>query len=191
MLILDVDFPLLAATANPNSVDLFSVLMCVFKREHNSVETALPLFVPQTEAPCGPGLSNWPGQEFQSLCQSATGSYNAGQSVSPPLTLSLLKLPPHVLFSLPPFLAGCETRCSDSCSNDVSGGRVLLVFETNEWGRKLTPQLERFQMTGTNSSQRIYILPKKRVGRICPVVWIQDESKALSVKLHIKCSQEV
>lgn len=156
MLILDVDFPLLAATANPNSVHLFSVLMCVSKREHNSVETALPLFVPLTEAPRGPGLSNWPDRSSR-VCVTQQPAAIMQDNLSLPLSLSLLKLPPYVLFSLPPFLAGCKTRCSDSCSNDVVGGRVLLVFETNGWGRKLTPQLERFQMTGKNSSQRMCI----------------------------------
>ncbi len=58
MLILDVDFPLLAATANPSSVCLFSVLTCVSNREHDSVETALPRFGPLTGAPRVPGLSN-------------------------------------------------------------------------------------------------------------------------------------
>lgn len=58
MLILNVDFPLLAATANPSSVCLFSVLTCVSNREHDSVKTALPRFGPLTGAPRVPGLSN-------------------------------------------------------------------------------------------------------------------------------------
>lgn len=148
MLILDVDFPLLAATANPNSVHLFSVLMCVFKREHNSVETALPLFVPLTEAPRGPGLSNWPDRSSR-VCVTQQPAVIMQDNLSLPLSLSLLKLPPYVLFTLPPFLAGCKTRCSDSCSNDVVGGRVLLewmgeetytsTWEVSDDGEKLIP----------------------------------------------------
>lgn len=102
ILILDVDFPLLAATANPNSVHLFSVLTCVSKREHNSVETALPLFFPLTEAPRGPGLSDW----RSSVCVTQQPAAIMQDNLSLPLLHSLLKLPPYVLSSLPPFLAG-------------------------------------------------------------------------------------